>query len=71
MMNPNPTCEGNCSFTFFGRVSTAMVYYPTYDKDGNETSKDPNYHYQKVRCKTCHRNWNIRQHMGETIITDL
>lgn len=70
MINPNPKCEKECSFSFYGGMSTCMAYYPTYDKHGNETSKDPNTHTSNVRCNTCNREWHIARCRGETTITE-
>jgi hypothetical protein len=71
MVNPNPMCEGDCRFTFRDGVSTAMAYYPTYDKDGNEVSKDPNIYTSKAYCSVCNRTWNVITSQGETTFKEI
>jgi hypothetical protein len=66
MLNPNPECKKECSFSGSGSMTTLMGYTPTWDKHGNMTSRDPNITTSEIRCSTCGKRWLSRTQYGET-----
>lgn len=68
MKNPNPNCEKDCRFTYHSSVSSAMAWYPEYDKNGKLLNANPNYHMTSVSCKVCGQRWRIIEKYGQTTI---
>ena len=57
-MNPNPTCELDCRFSYSTSMSTMMYYPPVYDKHGNNVNPDMNVTYSTVNCTICNKSWS-------------
>jgi hypothetical protein len=71
MLNPNPNCEReDCRFEYGAGMSTCMMWYPAYDKQGNLVSVDPNTYSRDVFCTTCSKRWTIRTQYGKTEIIE-
>lgn len=50
-------CENDCQIKDEGSVTTLVAWSPTYDKNGNYTSKNPNTITSNFRCLTCGKRW--------------
>jgi hypothetical protein len=52
--------QNNCSIMVGLSTMTCMGWTPTYDKNGNCTSTDPNFSTTDYRCNMCGKRWTVR-----------
>ena len=58
-------CEReDCRIQALGCTTTCMGYLPTYDKNGNLISKDPNTRTCRYSCSICNREWTTKTQYG-------
>lgn len=65
-MNPNPSCQNECRFSFGPSMTTCAYYPPIYDKHGNNTNPDMNSTSGPVDCLTCKKHWTYISVNGNT-----
>jgi hypothetical protein len=62
---PNETPDA-CRFRVYGGFSTAMAWYPEYDRSGKVLDSDPNIHTDEISCSACKNRWTRKRQSGET-----
>ena len=58
----------NCSVQQLATSSTLMSWATVYDKQGNQTSKDPNVVTTDFWCHVCGSAWKVKTQYGMTTI---
>lgn len=70
-MNPNPTCDKDCRFTYGMSATTAMYFQPVYDKHGNNLNPDMNTTTSDVSCGVCGKRWVSKSQGGKTTFSEI
>ena len=58
-------CDLDCRVKIGSSSTTLMGWYPTYDKDGNQVTENPNKRSTYVTCRVCDKEWTVSEQYGQ------